>query len=91
MGKAKDIIELSEEIWSGDVKTKWKPPEDLFSKGSAKNISDTLVSNSKDLKQAISRLNFYKNRAGANIDADRKKVLDSALDLIQKKFKKEKE
>jgi len=89
MGKAKEVIRLGEELWSGDVKTKWKPPEDLFSKGSAKKIADTLISNSKDIKQAVSRLNFYKNRAGANLEADRKKVLDNALELIQKKFKKE--
>jgi hypothetical protein len=91
MSKAKEVLELlDEELWSGDVKTKWEPPEDLFAKGSAKKIADVLASVSKDLKQAMGRLNFYKNRAGKNLDADRKKALDGAAELLQKKFAKEK-
>jgi hypothetical protein len=89
MSKAKEVMKLlDEELWSGDVKTKWKPPEDLFAKGSAKKIAEVVGGASKSLKQAVSRVNFYKNRAGDNLDPERKKVLDNALELLSKQFEK---
>jgi len=68
------VEDLSEAMWSGEVKTKWHPPEGFF-KQSAGKIASGLKSASKDLKQAMSRLNFYINRAGANLtDADIEKL-----------------
>ena len=43
---------------------------------------------SKDLEQAMDRLNFYINRAGKNIDAKTKKVLDNAKKELDKLYGK---
>ena len=67
----------SSKKWSSKVKTKWKSPAGLF-KSSAGKIASTLKKNSKDLKQAMSRLNFYINRAGKNLSASDKKRLNAA-------------
>jgi len=85
-----DIIEklelfLNEKKWSGKVKTKYHPPEGTFTK-SAEEIATQLAKDSSDLKQAMSRLNFYINRAGENLSTERKRVLDKAKDLLRKKF-----
>jgi hypothetical protein len=92
-----DIIEridemLKEEQWSGDVATKWHPEEGFFEK-SAEAIAAGLAKASKDLKQAMSRLNFYINRAGSNLPAARKAALEKAKELLRKKMggKEEKE
>ena len=79
-----DMI-LNDGIWSGAVKTSWSPPEGLFSK-SAKDIADVLVKASKDLKQAINRLQFYENRAGKNLTKERISTLNKAKELIRKAY-----
>ncbi len=76
------------EKWSSDVETKWTPPEGLFSTGSSQEIADTL-SKGSDLKTAMSRLNFYLNRAGKNIKTKDRTRVEKAKPLIQKKFKGE--
>ena len=70
--------------WTGKVKPKWEPPEGLFTK-SAEEIADVLFSDSEDLQQAMSRINFYVNRAGKNLDSERKRVLNKAKDLLSDK------
>ena len=52
--------------WTGNVKTKWKVPEGLFTKP-WNVVAKTLAENSKSLKQANNRLDFYLNRAGSNL------------------------
>jgi len=77
------IDQLVEKKWSADVKTKWEPPAGFF-KQSASKIASGLLSASSDKKQAMSRLNFYINRAGKNLSADDKSRLEKAKDAISK-------
>lgn len=79
---------LKEDKWSGSVETKWHPPENLFSDGSAEEIATTLSQESEDLQQAMSRLMFYVNRAGDNLSAARKNVMTRAEKLLRDKFGK---
>jgi len=79
--------ELSEKMWSAAVKTKWHPPEGLFTKG-ATEIARSLASASGDLKQGMARLNFYINRAGKNLPPERKKILNMAKEKLRKEFEK---
>jgi len=72
-------------MWSGDVKTKWKPKEGFFNE-SADKIASGLKRASKDLKQAMSRLNFFINRAGDKLAAADKKRLESAKDKLRKLY-----
>jgi len=74
--------------WSGKVKTKWQPKEGLFTQSAAK-IATYLASNSKGLKQAMSRLNFYINRGGSKISGERMDVLERAKELLRKRYGKE--
>ena len=78
-------MEINEADWTEDVKTKWHPPAGLFTT-SAENIAKTLKGASKDLQQAMARLNFYINRAGKNLDAKRLKVLDDAKKVLDKLY-----
>ena len=66
----------------------YTPPKDLFAEGSAKKIAEQLKKDSKNLKQAMSRLNFYINRAGKNLTAERSKVLENAKEELRKMYKK---
>jgi hypothetical protein len=77
------LIEIiSEAQWSGSVKTKKHSPEGLFATGSASAIAKWLKAEHKDKHGAMSALNFYKNRAGKNLSAERKSVFDQvAKDL----------
>lgn len=86
LAKTKEIVSIGEEKWSGDVKSKWSDePEDLF-KGSAEKIADALKRGSKDLRQAMSRLNFYINRAGKNLSAADKSRLEAAKGKLEAKY-----
>jgi hypothetical protein len=96
-GKTKKIKELNmglleridlmlhEKIWSAKVKAKWTPPEDLFTK-SAAEIAKVVAAASTSLKQAMSRITFYENRAGKNLTNERLKALDKAKELLRKSF-----
>ncbi len=77
---------LDEEKWSGKVKTKWSPPEGFFLQ-SAEKIASGLKSASEDLGQAMSRLNFYINRAGKNLDDKDMKCLENAKDILTKLYR----
>ncbi|MCK5021291.1 MAG: DUF3175 domain-containing protein [Candidatus Peribacteraceae bacterium] len=74
-----------QEKWSGEVETKWEPPEGFFEKP-AKDIASDLKSSSKDYKQAMSRLNFYINRAGKNLEKEDKSRLETAKNKLAKLF-----
>ena len=54
--------------WSADVKLHWHPPAGLFEQP-ARVIADSLIDQSPSYKTAMSRLNFYINRAGKNFTA----------------------
>jgi len=72
---------ISEGQWSGKVDTDWTPPEGFFNQ-SAEKIARGLESASTGLQQAMSRLNFYINRAGENLSDDDKKRLEKAKDEL---------
>lgn len=81
--KGKDEEEAG--YWSADVETEWTPKEGLFTQ-SAPKIASYLAANSDSLKQAMSRLNFYINRAGSKLSDERKGVLERAKKLLRKRF-----
>ncbi len=77
--------------WSGGVTAndKWHPPAGLFDK-SAATIAKTLKENSDSEKQAMSRLNFYINRAGKNLSEKDKERLNDAKDKLKTLYAKDK-
>lgn len=80
----------TEANWSNDVKTSWHPAEGLFAKGSAEKIASSALSgHNGNAGSAIKSIEFYKNRGGKNLSSDRKDVLDKAVEILQKKNKKE--
>ena len=80
---------LQAEKWSSDVKTEWHPPEGFF-EGSAEKIAKGLKRESSGLQQAMSRLNFYINRAGSNLSAEDKSRLEHAKDVLHDLYGTEK-
>jgi hypothetical protein len=72
--------------WSGDVETKKHPKEELFATGTAEELADWSVKAHKDLRAALASLNFYINRAGDKLDADRKAVIEDAKELVYKHY-----
>lgn len=73
------MIELvTEEKWSGSVTPKKHPPEGLFADGSAAAIVKWLKAEHGDKAGAMSALNFYINRAGKNLSAERRQVFNQA-------------
>lgn len=77
----KELLELTEKKWSAEVETSWKPKEGFFTQ-SAPKIASGLKANSRDLKQAMSRLNFFINRAGAKLSKDDFERLERAKVLL---------
>jgi len=71
--------------WSGKVKTKWHSPPGLFTE-SAEKIAKTVAENSKNLKQTISRITFFGNRAGVNLDASGRARLERAKKIARSYF-----
>lgn len=86
MKHLKEYIVIEKQL--SDVKSKWHPEEGLFLKKDPDYIANYLIKNSKDLKQAMSRLVFYMNRAGENIE--NKTVLNKAKELIHDKVEEQK-
>lgn len=76
---------LMEEKWSAEVHTKWSPPEGFFTR-SADAIAKGLHANSRNLKQAMGRLNFYINRAGVNLSDKDRSRLESAKTKLHKMY-----
>jgi hypothetical protein len=77
---------LIEKKWSAKVKTKWSPPEGFFKQPAGK-VASGLKSASKDLQQAMSRLNFYINRVGKKLSKGDLARLEKAKDKLQKLYK----
>lgn len=75
--------------WSEDVDTSWTPPKGLFTK-SATEIANVLVDNSKDLKQAMSRLMFYQNRAGGKVETKELGKFNRVQNLLRAAYAKKK-
>ena len=80
------VQELFEKQWLSSVREKWNPPEGFFTR-SASAIATGLKSASKDLRQAMARLNFYINRAGDNLSADDRSRLESAKQQLHDLYK----
>jgi hypothetical protein len=78
-GPAKGAVTAKK--WSHNVSPEWHPKEGFF-KQSAEKIAEGLKRGAKDLKQAMSRLNFYINRAGGNLSAEDKKKLENAKEKL---------
>ena len=74
--------------WSAKVKTdSTKPGPGLFKK-SGKAIAEGLSKKSVSPEgpgQAVRMLNFYENRGGKNLPAERKNALETAKKLLHKK------
>jgi len=87
-----DIFESvqQEAKWSNSVSTKWHPAEGLFKSGSAEKIASSALSgHGGDAGKAIKAVEFYLNRGGKNLSDERKGVLKHAVEILQKKEKKE--
>lgn len=84
LSEARDGL-LGEAMWSGEVETKWHPPEGFF-KQNASKIATGLKKASKSLKQAMNRLNFYINRGGANLTDKDLARLNSAKKKLQQLY-----
>jgi hypothetical protein len=84
--------EMAKKKWSRDVKTvSTKPPTDLFTKD-AQTIAKTMASkrvSPKGLGSGIRMIQFFINRAGKDLSASRRKVLERAKRILQKKRAKQ--
>jgi hypothetical protein len=77
---------LTEKKKLAAVVTQVEPPEGLFADGSKAKIVKWLKANHPDLKSAMSALSFYINRAGKNLDVDRKEELNAAKEDLRDAF-----
>ncbi len=87
----------SDKKWSADV-TAHDHPFDLepglFASGSAQQIAAALKKSAQDparhsddpYRSAMSMLDFYVNRAGANLSADQRAKLDQVKSLLKQSF-----
>lgn len=75
---------LSEKKLSA-VKAKWSPPEGFFSQSSTEIVKGLLAAPGGHAK-AMSRLNFYINRAGKKLDDKDSARLEKAKDQLSKKL-----
>lgn len=82
----KELISIGEAKWSAVVtaKAKWHPPEGLFVSGTATEIARALLQTGDPLRTLIQRLVFYINRAGVNLNAERRKAIQKAMDIVRK-------
>ena len=74
---------LTEKKWSSDVKTKWKPEEGFFTKSAAEIVAGLLAAGES---KAMSRLNFFINRAGKKLDEKDLARLEKAKTTLEKKL-----
>jgi len=86
--------------WSADVTKNSNALDleaDVFKLDSAKRIAQSLKRSAEQskrrkgspLQSSMSMLNFYINRAGANLSDERRKVLEDAKDELRKLFHRE--
>ena len=80
-------MKKGKELWSSDIETKWHPPEGFFEQ-SAEQIAKGLKAASDSLKQAMSRLDFYINRAGDKLSDERKATLEQAKKILEELYGK---
>jgi hypothetical protein len=77
--------------WSHKVKTvSTFPPPQIFTKD-AQTIAKVMASKKvspKGLVSALRMIQFFINRAGKNLSANRRKVLEEAKHLLQAKIRK---
>lgn len=66
-----------------------KLPEGLFAEGTPAEIANTLKTKSKDYKQAMSRLNFYINRAGDTLTSQDQRRLELAKEALARAYGEE--
>jgi len=71
--------------WVAKVDTKWTPPEGFFSNSSTEIVKGLLAAPGGHAK-AMSRLNFYINRAGSKLKGEDKERLEKAKDALSKKI-----
>ena len=71
---ARHILNIFEVFWSNKIKSSWHPPKGLFASGDTDKIAKQAHKDSKSYKQAVSRINFYYNRAGKNIPDGKSKA-----------------
>jgi Protein of unknown function (DUF3175) len=92
-----DVMAKSGKKWSGDVTAHHHPFDlepGLFANGSAQQIAAALKKSAQDparhsddpYRSAISMLDFYVNRAGANLSADQRAKLDQVKSLLKQSF-----
>lgn len=85
------------EYWSGEVTQHSRAldlEEGVFTFDDPRRIALSLKRSAENstrrkaspLQSAMSMLNFYINRAGANLPEDRRRVLDEAKDELRKAF-----
>lgn len=70
---------ILESNWSSKVKSKWTPPKNLFASDDPSKIASVVGKSSKSYQQAVSRINFYYNRAGKNIPTRKRKSLAATI------------
>ena len=88
---------MNKKYWSGEV-TKhsnaldlepgvfaWKNPERI-AKSLKRSAEISIRRKAKPFQSAISMLNFYINRAGKNLPASQKKILEQAKIELRKQF-----
>ena len=90
----------SSKRWSADVTTHsnaldldkdvftWKDPEHI-AESLKQSAEESHRRKSSPFQSAMSMLTFYINRAGDNLPASQRRVLDRAKDELRKKFGKE--
>ncbi len=83
----KSPSERKRSLWVGKVKTvSTFPPEGIFTKDAA-TIARVMASSEvspKGIGSAIRMIQYFINRAGKNLSASRRKVLEQAKHILQK-------
>ncbi len=69
------------------IKAEWRTPEGFYKRPKG-DIAKGLKKGSKDLKQAMGRLNFYINRFGTNLSFKELKNLEDVKPMLRKAFGK---
>lgn len=61
-------------------------PEGLYADGSPAEIANYLKSSSRDFQHAVSRITFYINRSGKNLDQGDRYRLEQAKDAVYRAY-----
>jgi len=79
------LQKIQEEQWVNNVKPKWTPPEGTFAKDMpAQKTAEIVCKASKDLKQAVERVNFFYNRCGDKCKDWGEKRRKEIIDILYK-------